>query len=543
MLKCEIIDKGTEIFKGKYDYSLIGDIKTKKEKFPIICPKHGVFNKTFEHHIRRQQGCPECSGRKRYTTEEFINKCQKLEHTSEMTFENTLYVNNKQKVKVYCHHKDNNGNDHGEFEISPGHLLSGEGCPKCRYVKSASSKRRSIEEIINKSKEIHGDKYDYSLLTEYKNDRVSYPIICPEHGVFYQTFNNHIKTKQGCPICGKIKCSEARILTTEEFINKAKEKHGDKYDYSKTVYKKSGLKVDIICPEHGLFSQVARNHLFGQGCPKCFRDKSTIERELFDFVREILPQDILVEENNRTVLNGKEIDVYVPTHKVGFEMNGLIWHSERFDIEPDYHLNKTLNCLKHGIRLIHIFEDEWLFKKDICKHIIKNALNCYDKIIHQELCEVKEVGYNETISFLEENHLRGSIDNDLSLGAYYNDELVEIMSFKRNNQDYEILRHCYCNNISINKNDSLILKYFVENYNPNTISILIDKGYDDDLIYKNFGFKFDNEIEPDYYFVESKIRFNKNVCPVDMDENEFLETKGWYKIYDCGYSKYMWRNN
>jgi hypothetical protein len=130
MLKEEIINKGTTIFNGKYDYSLLGDVKTKKEKFPIICPEHGIFYKNYENHIRRQQGCPECSGRKRYTTEEFINKCQKLTHTGEMSFEKTHYVNTSTKIKVFCHHKDENGNEHGEFNITPLHSLSGEGCPK-----------------------------------------------------------------------------------------------------------------------------------------------------------------------------------------------------------------------------------------------------------------------------------------------------------------------------------------------------------------------------------------------------------------------------
>jgi hypothetical protein len=277
MLKEEIINKGVDIFNNKYDYSLLGDIKTKKDKFAIICPEHGVFYKTYYNHIIRKQGCPECSGKKRYSTEEFIRKCQKLEHTQEMTFENTVYINTKTKIKVFCHHKDENGNEHGEFEITPLHFLSGEGCPKCRYIKSAKNKRRTLEDVISKANEVHNNRYDYSLITEYKNDRIKYPIVCKEHGIFYQTFNNHIKSKQGCPICGKHKCSESRKDTFDEFVRKSKLTHSDRYQYLDTNYINTDTKIGITCPIHGVFYMQPGNHIIGQGCPKCFREKSSVE--------------------------------------------------------------------------------------------------------------------------------------------------------------------------------------------------------------------------------------------------------------------------
>lgn len=398
-----------------------------------------------------------------------------------------------------------------------------------------------MEKLLKRQEKVHGDKYDYSLVTEYKNDRIKYPIICSEHGVFYQAFNNHIKAKQGCPICGRLKCDEARTMSTEEFITKSRIKHGDKYDYSQVVYIKSGIKVDIVCPEHGMFKQEPSNHLMGQGCPKCFKEKSLIERELFDFVREVLPEHITVEENNRTVLNGKEIDVYVPEFNLGFEMNGLIWHSDKFGISPNYHLDKTVNCLEKGVKLIHIFEDEWLFRKDICKHLIRIELGCPEMYILQEFCTVKEVPYDDAISFLEENHLRGSIDNDLSLGLYYNNDLIELMAFKKENDDYEILKHCYKVGTFISGHSSMLFEHFVKNYNPKQIIVLIDRGYENDVLYKEYGFKYESEIKPDYYFIESKFRFNKNICPEGMIENEFLEAKGFSKIYDCGFLKYKWK--
>ena len=559
MLKEEIINKGTTIFNGKYDYSLLGDVKTKKEKFPIICPEHGIFYKNYENHIRRQQGCPECSGKKRYTTEEFINKCQKLEHTGEMTFENTHYVNTSTKIKVFCHHKDDYGNEHGEFEITPLHLLAGEGCPKCRYIKSAASKRRSISEVIDAANEVHNGKYDYSLITEYKNDRIKYPIICPEHGVFYQTMNNHIKARQGCPVCGRNRCDEARKDTFEDFVRKARLTHGDKYEYLDNNYVNTDTKIGITCPVHGVFYMEPGNHIFGQGCPKCFKDKSGVEKELFEYIQSLLP-GIEVEENNRTILNGKEIDVYIPSLKLGFEMNGLIWHSDKFDTDKDYHLNKTELASEKGVTLVHIFEDEWLLKNEICKSRIKSLLGIIDSRIFARKCEVKMVSFLDTSKFINENHLQGFAPSSVNIGLFYCNELIDIMTFgkkrvnvgaKQEEGVYELIRMCSKLNTVVVGGASKMLRYFIKNFNPRTIITYADRRWSTGGVYEKIGFKFTHTSKPSYSYVVNKKRINRYTlrkdilvskygCPPEMTEKEFCNSKGWYRIYDCGCLCYKW---
>ena len=559
MLKEEIINKGTTIFNGKYDYSLLGDVKTKKEKFPIICPEHGIFYKNYEHHIRRQQGCPECSGKKRYTTDEFVSKCQKLEHTGEMTFENTHYVNTSTKIKVFCHHKDDYGNEHGEFEITPLHLLAGEGCPKCRYIKSAASKRRSISEVIDAANEVHNGKYDYSLITEYKNDRIKYPIICPEHGVFYQTMNNHIKARQGCPVCGRNRCDEARKDTFEDFVRKARLTHGDKYEYLDNNYVNTDTKIGITCPVHGVFYMEPGNHIFGQGCPKCFKDKSGVEKELFEYIQSLLPS-VEVEENNRTILNGKEIDVYIPSLKLGFEMNGLIWHSDKFDTDKDYHLNKTELALEKDITLVHIFEDEWLLKNEICKSRIKSLLGIIDSRIFARKCEVKMVSFLDASKFINENHLQGFAPSSVNIGLFYCNELIDIMTFgkkrvnvgaKQEEGVYELIRMCSKLNTVVVGGASKMLRYFIKNFNPRTIITYADRRWSTGGVYEKIGFKFTHTSKPSYSYVVNKKRANRYTlrkdvlvskygCPLEMTEKEFCNSKGWYRIYDCGCLCYKW---
>lgn len=562
MLKKEIIEKGYELFHGKYNYSLLGDIKTKKEKFPVICPEHGIFYKTYESHIRRAQGCPECSGKKRYTNEEFIEKCKALEHTQELSFDKCQYINNKTKITLYCYHKDDTGHEHGEFEITPGHLLSGEGCPKCRYLKSAANKRRTIEEVIAIANNVHNNKYDYSLITEYKNDKIKYPIICPEHDVFYQAMNNHIKGKQGCPVCGRLKSDKKRTYTTETYIQACTDVHNGKYDYSLVNYSKSDDYVDIICPEHGIFKQIARNHLYGQGCPKCYKEKSGVERELYEYIKELLP-NVIIEENNRTILDGKEIDVYIPSLKIGFEMNGLIWHSDKFDTDKTYHLAKTEKALNEGIRLIHIFEDEWVCKNTICKSRICNLLGVIDTKIYARKCEIREVSYHDAMRFLDENHIQGKAMSSINIGLYYNNELVELVTFgkqrinvggKKKDNSYELIRLCTKLDTNVVGGASRLFKYFVKNYNPHTVISYADRRWSVGGIYNKLNFVLKHTSQPSYFYVMNKKRVNrysmrkdilvsKYGCPIDMTEKEFCYSKGWYRIYDCGCLCYEWIKN
>lgn len=119
------------------------------------------------------------------------------------------------------------------------------------------------DSFIQKCEEIHNNKYDYSLV-KYVNKKEKVSIICPVHGVFEQRPEVHLRGMV-CP-----KCSTKAKLTKEDFVRKSKEKHGDRYDYTETVYIKSTLKVKIKCYKHGFFEQRASAHLLGQGCPNCF---------------------------------------------------------------------------------------------------------------------------------------------------------------------------------------------------------------------------------------------------------------------------------
>ena len=156
---------------------------------------------------------------------------------------------------------------HGVFKQEMHDHLKGRGCKKCYIASKILNQSKVIETFIS----IHGDKYDYSNF-KYRGWNVKSDIICPIHGIFKQSYNNHYK-KKGCPSCGNNSSSVKQKSNTKEFIEKANIKHNNCYNYSKVKYINSTTKVIIICPLHGDFKQIPNNHLIGKGCPVCKQSK------------------------------------------------------------------------------------------------------------------------------------------------------------------------------------------------------------------------------------------------------------------------------
>lgn len=189
------------------------------------------------------------------TKEEFIAKARKI-HGDKYDYSKVEYNGSKAKVCIICP-------KHGEFWQQPITHLHGSICRKCSYENRVTRVCNSTEWFINKARCVHGKKYDYSK-TIYNGASNDVLITCPIHGDFYQNANTHLKGS-GCHKCAL----ENRKMTTDDFINRCREIHGDKYDYSLTVYTDIQEKVKIICPTHGIFEQIANSHLRGQGCVKC----------------------------------------------------------------------------------------------------------------------------------------------------------------------------------------------------------------------------------------------------------------------------------
>ena len=265
----DFIREAREVHGNKYDYSKVV-YKNATTNVTIICPEHGEFEQKPYVHIGQKSGCPRCSRpNTKLNTNEFITKALEV-HGNKYNYSKVVYKNYKTKVLIICP-------EHGEFEQIPNVHLSGSGCPRCY-----SENRYLIkEQFITKSREVHGNKYDYSKV-EYKNFNTKVTIICPIHGEFQQRPNDHLNGKYGCPKCGLKKIGDTKRSNITEFIKRSREVHGDKYKYSKVEYVNSATNVTIICPEHGEFEQTPMSHLLGSGCPKCVGKNKTTE----DFIRE-----------------------------------------------------------------------------------------------------------------------------------------------------------------------------------------------------------------------------------------------------------------
>ena len=154
---------------------------------------------------------------KRKTHEQFIEDANKV-HNNEYDYSKVKYINNKTEVCIVCH-------KHGEFFQRPDRHLQGQGCPICRYIKSAKNNRKKVEKFVEDAKMIHGDKYDYSKVN-YTNNKTKVCIVCPIHGEFWQSPISHINKHQGCPICDESHLErDIRLLLVnenEEFIQEYK---------------------------------------------------------------------------------------------------------------------------------------------------------------------------------------------------------------------------------------------------------------------------------------------------------------------------------
>ena len=533
----------------KYDYSKVEYVNN-STKVCIICPEHGEFWQTPKHHLHGQ-GCSLCAKRdasikRTLTTDEFIEKARKI-HRDKYDYSKVKYVNNSTKVCIICP-------EHGEFWMTPHNHLANQGCPKCsgRY-------HTDTQYFIEKAKQIHGSKYDYSKV-EYKDSKTKICIICPKHGEFWQTPQEHLQNK-GCKECGFESALEKNTKSTDDFIKKVREIHGDKYDYSKVEYVNATTKICITCPIHGEFWQRPYEHLQNRGCPSCSHSTSKEEVNICNYLHSI---DIACKQRVKNIINPYELDIYISDKKLAIEYNGVIWHSEKFGKDKNYHLMKTELCEKQGIRLIHIFEDEWIEHEEIVKSKLRHILGC-DKDLQKVFarkCIVNEIDNQIAKSFLEKNHIQGFSRSSVYLGCFYNDNLVGVMSFKKEakaSDKWELTRFA----TDINKHcigvGGKLFKYFVKNYNPTEVKSFADRRWTLDKnnnLYVKLGFYVDNILKPDYHYVVGnqrlhKFGFRKKILlkkypnsglTEDMTEHEICQKLGFQRIYDCGLIKYKWVN-
>jgi hypothetical protein len=319
------------------------------------------------------------------------------------------------------------------------------------------------------------------------------------------------------------------INITKEYVNVKCEKCGNTSNIHKQLMyerNKSNHDVCLIC------------NPLGQS------NKSKSEDEIFNFLSEYTNN-----VKQRVKVGGVEIDILVDD-KIGIEFNGLWWHNELHKSNT-FHLSKTNICNQNNISLIHIFEDEWLYKKDIVKSILLNRLGFRREKIYGRKCELRYVSSIESDNFLNQNHIQGSVKSSVRIGAFYNNEMVSLITFSKGRilmggkkDEWELNRFCNKKNMSVIGVFSKMMKKFNEEHNPTKIVSYSDIRLFDGNLYEKNNFTKISTSRPNYWYVVGDVRrhrfhYRKSKLVKDgfdpnSTEKEIMFNRKIYRIYDCG---------
>lgn len=351
------------------------------------------------------------------------------------------------------------------------------------------------------------------------------------------------------------------------YKSRIEEKSGDKFKFIGFL-KGISTSLQFECKSCGnefsiltyqFYYRINHNLSICTHCHPISENSSLSQIELFNFISKNFRGDIIM--NSRDIIKPYEIDLFIPQLNLAFEFNGVWWHSDKFKNE-NYHQTKFKLCEELGIKLITIWEDDWLTKKEISESFILNKLGKTDQRIFARNCSIREVDYNASREFLDTNHLQGDCKSSVRLGLYHKGDLVSLMTFsklrlplqksstKRNESDYfELTRFCNKLNTTVVGGASKILKHFIKQKNPRQIETYSDNLISDGHLYNKLEFTFSHESKPGYWYVIDGIRqhrFNwrkQKLVKMGFDPNkteeEIMNELGYYKIYNGGNRKWV----
>jgi hypothetical protein len=327
--------------------------------------------------------------------------------------------------------------------------------------------------------------------------------------------------------------------------------YGDEYKF--ISYNKKLTLKHIICGE---IFEISAHSLHDRKNTKIFcnicninNNISLSEKEICGWLKEL---NSTFKENDRETLEGRELDIYIPSYNLAIEFNGLYWHSELYK-DKNYHLEKSLKCQEKGVQLLHIWEDEWVYKQEIVKSIILNKLELIKERIYARQCEIRVVEDSKLVrEFLDKNHIQGYSQSSIKLGLYYKNELVSLMTFgyRHTNakKEFELIRFCNRINLNVIGSASKLFNYFKQNYHFTELISYSDFRLFDGSMYQTLGFTKQHLSKPDYFWckdIERKHRFNFNKQKLIKEgfdgsktEVDIMHERGYFRVFGCG--QYRW---
>lgn len=346
------------------------------------------------------------------------------------------------------------------------------------------------------------------------------------------------KTKLGLEHPNFLVLNEEQKLFLQDF----------KKEFNQLHYKQN-LSIAVIADKYKLSPVTIVNYCKKHNIEYNRNNTVTIpHNKLIDFFK----QNNISYEINKKILGRKEADIFLPKHNLAIEVNGVYWHSDLF-LERNFHLNKTEEFRKQGVELLHFWDEEINKKFDIVVSIIKNKLGISEKKIFARKTIVKKLPYNECKDFLNDNHIQGSKNSNINYGLFFENELVEVMCFRKNIQGIiEMSRLCTKRGYNIVGGTSKLFGAFINEYHPKKVISFCDKRIFNGKVYETLGFKHSHDTKPNYWYfknkIESRQKYQKHKLKTKLSffdekisEYENMMKNGFLRIFDCGNKCYVYR--
>lgn len=312
----------------------------------------------------------------------------------------------------------------------------------------------------------------------------------------------------------------------------------------KNTYTKFKTKC-IICNNiyYPVLDSIKRGVSLTCGCS--YNRVSLAQKEITEFIK-LFGLEVINEYD----VNGLKYDIFVPSHNLLIEYNGLKWHS--YLKSKDQDMNKHKLAIENGYNYLMVFEDEWIFNRSKVESLIKNKLGIIkSQSIRSNKCEIKLISSQKVNLFYDQFHYIGKCHPKLSYGVYYNSQLIAAISFSKptrqtSKYDYELVRMSSDSEFRVHGIWNKLLKKFIKEYNPKSIVSFSDSRLFSGAVYEKIGFKFDGEIPSDYYWVKGNKRFHKSALRktkeeklTGLTETRLREAQGYKKIWDLGKKRWV----
>lgn len=435
--------------------------------------------------------------------------------------------------------------------------VSGRGCQKCAEDARNLAKQKTREQHLAIAIEQHGTRYNYDMVPIDVKDTTTIQIECTKCGkYFHQTMHNH-KGGHGCN-CNKRAAGLASKLTLTNLKELLDELYGSTItvDYQNLLHFGSFDKLDVTCMACNNHYYPAVNDMLrgNHNCPRCSKKGlSAQEAELLDFIIKLLPPDIEVISGSFKIIPPYQLDIYIPSLNIAIEYCGLYWHTEKFGKHRNYHKSKFDQCKKLDIKLLTIFSDEWQYNKQLIKDKISNMLGTsVARRLHARKCSVVDITTTEKKNFLDLYHIQGNCKSSKNFGLMYDGELVSVAAFKKNTDDYELIR--FASSCNVAGAFTKLMKFSITSMDVSKIITFADLRWSNGDLYANSGWELDKILQPDYRYVIGNKSYHKanfrraslqsrlgTLFDPNASEYENCTNNGIYRIWDCGKLKFVLR--